>query len=253
MNREPRDAALTQDRLLGGLVRFAQPASGYRVAIDPVLLAAAVPARAGESVLELGSGAGAAALCLAARVPKCRIVGIERDPALVDIATANAAANSLDDRVRFVVGNIADSMPEIPAGAFDHAFANPPYLEAARADLRVAGPPGRDAAEIEGETPLDTWLAQLCRAVRPKGRIALIQRADRLDDILVGLDRRAGEIAVLPLWPKSGVAARRVIVSARPGTASPLRLLPGLVLHDADGAYSAEAAAILYDAAPLAL
>ncbi|MEL6264223.1 MAG: methyltransferase, partial [Pseudomonadota bacterium] len=60
---------MTHDRLLGGRVGLTQPRQGYRAATDPVLLAAAVPAAAGETVLELGIGAGAAVLCLAARVP----------------------------------------------------------------------------------------------------------------------------------------------------------------------------------------
>jgi tRNA1(Val) A37 N6-methylase TrmN6 len=244
---------ITHDRLLGGRIRFDQPAAGYRAAIDPVLLAAAVPARDGETIVDLGSGAGAAALCLAARVPGCRVTGIERDAGLVALANANAAANGMTDRVRFVAGDIAGPMCDSAGGPFDHAMTNPPYLEAARADLRAAVPFGRDSAEIEDDTPLSVWLDRLCRMVRPKGRVTLIHRADRLDDILIGLDRRAGDVAVLPLWPKAGRAARRILVTARPGTEAPLRLLAGLVLHDADGGFSPAATAILNDAAPLTL
>lgn len=244
---------VTHDRLLGGRVRFDQPATGYRAAIDPVLLAAAVPVRSGETVLELGSGAGAASLCLATRVSGCRVTGIERDTAQVAIANANAGANALADRVCFHVGDVAGSLPEVADGTFDHAIANPPFLEADRADQRQVSSSRQRAATIEGDTLLDGWLLLLCRAVRPKGRITLIQRADRLDDILAGLRPLAGDIAVLPLWPKAGQPARRVIVTARPGTAAPLRVLAGLVLHDDAGGFSAAAAAILNDAAPLDL
>ncbi|MDH3738917.1 MAG: methyltransferase, partial [Alphaproteobacteria bacterium] len=59
----------TEDWLLNGRVRFHQPTNGYRVAIDPILLAATVVARAGDRALELGCGTGAAALCLHHRVP----------------------------------------------------------------------------------------------------------------------------------------------------------------------------------------
>lgn len=249
--------AVTQDALLAGRIRFDQPADGYRAAIDPVLLAAAVPARPGERVLDLGAGAGAASLCLAWRVADCRITGIEREAALVALANANAAVNGMERRVAFRVGDIAEAMADSGEGAFDHAIANPPYLEAGRADLRQRA--GDDAserarrAEIEDETPLAVWLDRMCRAVRPKGRITLIQRVDRLDDILAVLRGRAGDIAVLPLWPRAGVPARRAIVSARPGTRAPMRLLPGLVLHSDDGAYTDAAAAILQDGAALDL
>ncbi len=118
--------ATTADALLGGRVRLSQPAVGYRVAIDPVLLAAAVPARAGDRVLELGSGAGAAALCLARRVPDCRITGLEIDPEMVVLARANGRGSGLAERVDFVAGDVLAPPAEISAGGFDHVFANPP-------------------------------------------------------------------------------------------------------------------------------
>src|SRR5580692_7243816 len=91
--------ATSDDALLGGRVHLHQPAQGYRVAIDPVLLAAAVPAAEGDRVLDIGCGVGAASLCLAARVPGCRIVGLELQPALAQLAAENAARNAVADRV----------------------------------------------------------------------------------------------------------------------------------------------------------
>ena len=82
---------LSQDRLLGGRVQLAQPLGGYRVAVDPVLLAAAVPARAGELAADFGAGSGAVGLCLAARVQGCRVVGLEREPDLAALTRANAS------------------------------------------------------------------------------------------------------------------------------------------------------------------
>ncbi|MBY0337772.1 MAG: methyltransferase, partial [Acetobacteraceae bacterium] len=79
--------------LLGGRVRLRQPVDGFRAALDPVLLAAAIPARSGERVLEAGCGTGAAFLCLAARVPGLAIVAVERDPAIAALAAGNAALN----------------------------------------------------------------------------------------------------------------------------------------------------------------
>ena len=126
---------VSRDRLLGGRVLFDQPVEGYRSAIDPVLLAAAVPAKSGESVLELGSGAGAASLCLALRVPGCRIVGIEQDAALVALANANACVNSIEDRVRCVVGDISAVLPDIDADGRNSSRGFDP--------TKLPGAPGR--------------------------------------------------------------------------------------------------------------
>jgi len=245
-------SATTDDRLLGGRVRLRQPMAGYRVAVDPVLLAAAVPARSGENVLELGSGSGAAALCLHQRVPDCRITGLEIDAELLALACANADLNDARGQVAFVAGDVAAPPPPIAAQAFDHVYANPPFLQPGRADLR-AGAPRHAAAHVEQGASLAVWLAAMAQAVKPKGRLTLIQRADRLDEVLAELRRHAGEIVVFPLWPKAGRPAKRVLVSARTAVATPLRLSAGLVLHDASGAYSAAARAVLENAEPLVI
>lgn len=238
---------LTHDALLGGRVRLAQPARGTcRVAIDAVLLAAAVPARAGDTVVDLGAGTGAAALCLAARVGGANVIGIERDTALADLATRNAAANGAAGRVRFVAADIA-ALPPLPV--CDHAMANPPHLPPER-----AAPSRRcDAATVEGAAAVADWIGAALSVLRPKGSLTFVHRADRLDAVLAALHGRAGAIVVCPLWPKPGRAARRVLVRARKGAGMPLHLGPGVVLHRADGRYTDETEAVLRHAAPLIL
>jgi tRNA1(Val) A37 N6-methylase TrmN6 len=236
--------AVTDDALLGGRVRFTQPESGYRAAIDPVLLAAVVPEDFAGSLADLGCGAGAASLCVAARVPGARVAGIERDAALAALAADNARANGFDDRMTIAVADIRAI--DLTPGGFDWAIANPPFLEAARAD--PSPEPRRRAANVEDDATLADWIAVMLRLVRPRGTLALIQRADRLGDILDALRGSAGEIVVFPLWPRAGEPARRVLVRARKGIATPLRLAAGLVLHEGDG-FSPEAQAVLMGAA----
>lgn len=241
------EAALTHDTLLRGGVRFTQPADGYRAAIDPVLLAAIVPADFVGRIADLGCGAGAVALCVAARVRGARIVGVERDPSLAELAAVNASANGFADRVEIVTADMRSAA--IARESCDFALSNPPYLDAPRAD--PSPHPRRRAATVEGEASLGDWIAALLAAVRPRGTVALIQRADRLDDILAALSGSAGEIVVFPLWPRAGEAARRVIVRARKAVATPLRLASGLVLHEGQG-FTPAAQAVL-DGGALAL
>jgi len=239
----------TEDTLLGGRVRLRQPAEGYRAAIDPVLLAAAVPASGTQSVLDLGCGAGAAALCLAARVPNCRVTGLEKQRDLVRLAGDNAALNGLAGRVSAIVGDIAAPPPRLSPGAYDHIMANPPFLAAGTASL--SGSAAKRLANVEDVADLRHWLRFALTMVRPRGSVAVIHRADRLEELLAALAGRAGEIIVFPLWPKPGLAAKRVIVRARKGVATPTRLSPGLVLHESDGRYTEAAEAILRGGAAL--
>lgn len=237
------DPAVTEDRLLDGKVRLLQPEAGYRAAIDPVLLAAAVAAAAGERVLDAGSGAGAASLCLAWRCPDISIKGIEFDPQAVALARRNIALNELTGRVEAILGSIAAPPPALAGGGFDQAMANPPY----QADGTRPADPGRAAAHIEGDLGLAEWVLACLALLRPKGTLTLIHRADRLDALLTALHGKAGEVAILPLWPMDGRPAKRVLVRARKGVRGPASLLPGLVLHRADGRYTPAAEAILRD------
>lgn len=234
----------TADRLLGGRVVFSQPAHGYRAAIDPVLLAAA--AGAPKRALDLGCGAGAALLCLLARLPELQAVGVERDPELAALARRNLAANGFETRARVIQADIAD----FDETGFDLAMANPPFLEASRAD--PSPNPGKRAADVESDLALAEWVAVAAKAAAPKGRILFVQRADRLGDVL-GAMAKLGEIVVFPLWPRAGEAAKRVLVRARVGARTPLVFAAGLVLHEADGKFTARADAILRDGAELPL
>src|SRR4029077_13316478 len=116
-----------EDALLGGRVRLLQPRRGYRVAVDAVLLAAAVDAGPDQRALDLGAGVGAVGLCVAARLPGCRIVGIELQPELAALAERNAVLNGVGDRLRTIVHDLALRLPQA-LGKFDHVATNPPYL-----------------------------------------------------------------------------------------------------------------------------
>lgn len=239
---------LTNGALLGGRVKFRQPAKGYRVAIDPILLAAAVPAEAGDRVLDLGAGAGAAALCLAARVPECRIDCLEAQQGLARIAAENVTANKLDRRIVVHVGDLRRPPLDLPRNGFDQVMTNPPYMAAGAAD--PAPEPSKRKATVE-EVELNAWLDVALKFLKPRGRLTVVHRADRLDDLLSALHGRVGEVTVIPFWPRAGEPARRVVVRARKTVRSPAQLHAGLVLHGSDGKFTAEAEAVLRNGAAL--
>jgi tRNA1(Val) A37 N6-methylase TrmN6 len=241
--------AVTEDRILGGQLVLRQPATGYRVGIDPVFLAAAAPLRAAGLALDLGCGVGAAALCLARRQPGLRIAGLELQPVLAELGAGNAALNGLGDRVRIHQGDLLRPPGEIAIGAFDLVLANPPFHALGRASVPVDA--SRAQGHMEGEADLAAWIERGLAFAAAGGVLVMIHKPDRLGDIVDGLEGRAGAIAVYPLWPGGGRPARRIIVRATKGSAAPLTLHPGMVLHDADGRYSIAAEAVLRQAAGL--
>lgn len=235
----------TDGHLLGGRVSYIQLATGFRSGIEPVLLAAAIAARTGERVVEGGTGAGAALLCLAARVPGVQGLGVEREPALAALAERNAQANGATG-LAFLAADVT-ALPE--RGRFDHAMANPPY----HPPHGTASPePEREQAKRAGQGLLAAWVRALSVPLRHRGTLTLILPASSLPECLTVLAAAyCPADSVLPLWPKTARPAKLVLVRGIKGGRSPLRLLPGLVLHRADGGYTAEADAILRDGAAL--
>jgi tRNA1(Val) A37 N6-methylase TrmN6 len=237
---------LTTDAFLGGRLAVLQPKRGFRSGTDAVFLAAAVPAVAGDRVLELGCGAGVAALCLAARVPGLSVTGVERDPVAADLARRNAEANRLPLRV--VEADLAALPTDLRAESFDHVMMNPPFF--------TEGTRSRCAPRAEArheETALDVWLDCAVRRLVPGGQLTVMQSADRLPELLRGLDGRMGSLSLRPLTGREGRPAGRVILLARKGGRGAFVLHPPFVLHEGpahDGdreSYTFAARAILRD------
>jgi tRNA1(Val) A37 N6-methylase TrmN6 len=249
---DSRTFAATLDALLGGRVTLRQPVTGYRVAIDPVMLAAATEPAKGSRAADLGCGVGAALLCLGRRRPDLSLVGLEISPRLVQLARENVVANGFAERAEIVQGDVRAPPRALAPNIFDAVMINPPYLETARADPPPQADKRRAMVE-DGGDGLVRWVTAALRLLRPKGSLVVIQRADRLDDLLIAIAGRAGEIVVYPLWPKMGGAATRVIVRGRKGMRGAMRLDHGLVLHEPDGQFTTSADAILRQGARLEL
>jgi len=239
--------SFTSDHLLGGRVAYVQPRDGLRAAIDPVLLAAAVPVRPGERVLEGGTGAGAALLCLAARVPGISGFGIDRDAGLVRLAAANAAANGWTD----LLFTAADLTASPIKTLFDHAFANPPYHAAGGTHSPSSK---REAAKRSTPELLSVWVEALSRPLRHRGSLTLILPPGQLETALKAMrDAKVAAECVFPIWPKEGRPARLMLVQGRKNGRAPLVLASGLVLHTDAGGFCPEAEAILRGGAELRL
>lgn len=241
------DDAVTDDAFLNGRVRLLQPRQGYRAATDPVLLAAACDTFEGAHVLDVGCGVGAASFCLNARVRGLSLEGVELSPETSELSMRNARRNNARWRVH--QADLRQPPLELRTQSFDHVLTNPPYFGAdATPDCAH---PLRSAAHRETAT-LQEWLDFCLRRLKPKGRLTLIHRAERLPEILAALMGRAGDVAVLPLEPRPDRPAKRVIVRARKEARGPFRLAPSLILHPPEGdGFTAAAANILRDGAAL--
>ncbi len=248
-------AELSEDAVLGGRLVLRQPVNGHRVGHDAILLAAATSARAGEHVVDLGAGVGAAGLALARRIEGVAVTLVEIDPALAALAGENAASNALAERVRIVCLDVAAPAAAFAAaglapGTADRVLMNPPF----NASQQQPSPhSGRRLARSASRETLDQWVGAATRLLRRMGVITLIWRADALDSLLAALTAGFGAVTLLPIHPKPDAPAIRVLARAVKASRAPLSLLPGFTLADAAGRPTPQAEAVLRSGALLPL
>ncbi|ONG51231.1 N-6 DNA methylase [Pseudoroseomonas deserti] len=242
------EAGFTEDGLLGGAVRLRQPRGGLRAGLDAVLLAAAIPVRPGQVLLEGGCGAGPVFLSVLARQPDLRVFAVEREPALAALARENAAMNGVAHQVTVIEGDIADPALLRDLPQLDHAFANPPYWPDGSAPPEAL----RAGATHHGKGPsLGDWAKALAKPLAHRGSLTFVLPASRAAEAAAGLRAaRCAEVFFHPLWPRAGQAAKRLLIQGRRGGRGPDRLLPGLALHEGDG-WSTAATALLEAPRPL--
>ncbi len=222
-------ANTTCDGFLDGRLQIRQPANGYRAGTDAVLLAASVRAQVQQSVFELGCGVGVASLCLAARISGLEICGVELQKNCAALARENARANRQKFDVR--QADLAKLPADILQKSFDHVIVNPPFYKSSD------GTPARNSGKEQAfrETlDLQVWLDTAVRRLKPGAWMTLIQLTERLPDVLLGLQRRLGDVEIKPIVSRKGRAPERFILRGKKASRGEFRLHTPLIMHAGD-------------------
>jgi tRNA1(Val) A37 N6-methylase TrmN6 len=245
----------TEDAVLGGRLRLRQPVRGHRVGHDAILLAAATGARGGEHAVDLGAGVGAAGLALAARVTDLKVTLVEVDPVLCWLATYNARLNHLDGRVKALVLDVENANAFERGGlsldCADRVLMNPPFHDARRQN--VSPDPRRRLAHVGAPGLLGRWVNTAAQLLKARGVLTLIWRADALDEVLEALCMSFGDIATLPVLPRAGAPAIRVLVRAVKECGGKRMDYPALALNDESGQPTAAVEAVLREGKTLSI
>ena len=234
--------------VLNHKVRLLQAESGFRTSLDSVFVAAACPAGEGDRILDLGAGVGGASFCLLWRVAGSHVTGLEIQPSHVELASRNIALNNAEGRAKFIQADIrAWRSPE----RFDHIICNPPYLDAGTYTPSQLEERAKALGHDDEKITVQDWIDAGFHNLKPGGSMTMIHRADYTDKIFQALGRKFGAIEIIPLYPKAGKEAVRVIVRALKDRRTPSKILPAIILHDVDGSYSETADGILRDGAAI--
>lgn len=233
--------------LLGGKVKLIQFKTGLRAGLDAVMVAAAVPAQPGERVLDAGCGTGAAGLCVQARVENVRLTGIDIQADLIMLAARNVTLNGW--QAEFLIGDVRDKT-RLPYDHFEHSVCNPPYNEQGTW-YDTPDPVRSKQLGHQGDARLMDWIDCLHRTLKPHGTLSLIHRADHADKIIQALGTRFGGLELWPLHPHEGEVASRLVIRALKNRKSPVKMYPGIVLHEVSGGWTQRVDDILAHGKPL--
>lgn len=230
-------------------VRLLQAEKGFRTSMDSVFVASACPARPKDRVLDLGCGVGGASFCLLWRVADTHLTGVDIQEGHIHLARSNVALNGMDGRADF---HTADMRNFRDADKFDHVICNPPYLEAGSYTVSSLEQKAIALGHEGSDLSVKDWIDAAFENLKSGGSLTMIQRADMTDKIIQGLGKRFGAVEVIPLWPKCGEEARRVIVRAVKDRKTPCRLHAGIILHNQDGTNTAAADDVLRNGGAIA-
>ncbi len=223
----------TEDAFLGGKLHLRQPKSGHRAGHDAILLAAATPARSGDRVIEFGAGVGAAGLAVAKRVAGIKLVLVEIDEGLAELARGNAVSNAIAaDLIVLDVtsGPGAFEAAGLSVDSADVVLMNPPFNDSAR--HRASPDKARASAHVATPATLESWIHASRRILKSGGVLAMIWRADGIAEVLAALDRGFGGLAIVPVHADATSPAIRLLVRAIKGGKAPTRVEPALILND---------------------
>lgn len=236
---------MAEIHVLDKKLRLLQPDVGFRTSLDTIMLSAACPAKDGQHILDAGCGVGAAGFCVAKRLNKLKLTGVDIDADFIELAKQNREINGFSaDDVQFHHADI-DQFRRSEKPIFDHVISNPPYLNAGE---YLNSPHQKKAIAIgHAETgfSLEEWIKALHRLIKPKGSLTMIHRADYTDQIIKAFEYRFGFVEIIPLWPKKGRNAKRVIIRGLKDKRGPCTLHHGITLHNDENGYTEEADAIL--------
>ncbi|MBB5704530.1 tRNA1(Val) A37 N6-methylase TrmN6 [Ochrobactrum daejeonense] len=231
----------TLDVFHRGTFHLVQPAmKGHRSGVDAMILASAVPNGFSGRVADLGSGAGAAGLAVAARCRQARVTLVERSGFMAGFArktVAHPLNAALAERLDVVEADVAlKGKARIAAGlgdnSFDFAIMNPPFNEARD---RSTPDPLKAEAHVMPEGMFEQWVRTAAAIVKPGGGIAIIARPGSIRPILDALSGRFGGLKIVPVHPRADTAAIRIVVAGIRGSRAGLSLMPALVLHGDEG------------------
>ena len=212
------------DKFLGNKIILKQSLKGLRATSDSVLIAALVPIKSGETLLDVGAGNGVISCCVNARVP-CSVTVVEVQDDLCTLIKENADLNNQSFEI--FQHDLFEKKDPLKGRLFHHVVTNPPFYEICRNTRKNQEQKKAYVADFD----LSKWIEYCLKHLRAKGSFCLIHRPDMIGKILAVLEKKLGNIEIFPIVSKEGENAKRILIRGFLNKKGPLILHPPLIMH----------------------
>ncbi|MCR4623977.1 MAG: methyltransferase [Alphaproteobacteria bacterium] len=226
----------TEDLILNGKIKLCQPKHGYRIAIDPILLASVVELKNEQTILDAGCGVGAMSLILKYMNNSQNITSVDIDPTMTELCKRNSELNNLP--LNIINGPIGTNL--LRNEIFDSVVTNPPFYN----PENFRSSEKKFAANFE-TISLKSWISFCLKRLKPNGNFYIIHLPERLGYILESFRDLVGKIEILPIYSHQKEPAKRIIVKCKKASKEPLKVLSGLTSHEDNNEYTDSLKSIL--------
>ncbi|MGM0471057.1 MAG: tRNA1(Val) (adenine(37)-N6)-methyltransferase [Bacillota bacterium] len=234
------------DDLIHNDLQIIQDDSSFSFAIDAVLLANFTKVKAGERVVDLGTGSGVIPLLLAAKNEVSKLVGVELQSKLAAMARRSVEYNQLADLIEIKEMDIKSLTAKLPAESFDVVVSNPPYLPLGQG--KISQEDSVAIAKHELKVTLEEIIEVSAYLVKYGGRVSYVYRSQRLVELLSLMRKYNLEPKQLRIvQPKADEDSNLVLVTGVKGANSGLEVSQPLVIYQSNGEYTKEVLNIYYN------
>lgn len=239
------DGLLKDNEVLNELLGFEenyiiQRTDMLNFSLDSVLLANFVSLVKGiETIVDFGTGNAPIPLLLTKRTD-AKIVGVEIQPEVADMAIRTVSINALEDQIRVIHDDLKQIPTHFETGAVDVVVSNPPFFKY-EPSSNINKTEYLTIARHEVLATLDDIVGNATYLLNNNGYFAMVHRPDRLIDIIETFKKYKLEPKRMQLiYPKVGREAHMLLIEGRKNGRPGLRILPPFIVHEMDGSYTPE-------------
>lgn len=228
-------------------LKIIQKTDGFCFGMDAILLShfANIPLNA--RVMDLGTGTGIIPILMSAKTNASKIVGLEIQKDIAEMAQRSVCMNGLQDKISILCGDIKNISHEFEKASFDCVVSNPPYMSP---NSGIINPDiSRAVSRHEIMCTFEDIIKAGDHLLIPRGKLTVIHRPHRLVDLLYFMRQNGIEPKRLRMvFSFKNSSPSMVLIEAIKGEKPNLTVLPPLYIYNTNGEYSEEIK-LIYDCA----